>query len=313
MRSPLRLLAILPVLAALGATLAACGPSSAAAPQPTAYAATGRPQLPTAHGPADTIIYSPFTQRLVRFDQAAKVPEPPSAHPNWFQYEFPTPSELYTSGSSTDNGFSIIRVNEEGTTTVATMAEDEGVFPLATDGTRHFFLVSRYDEGGRELSRRLAALGADGLVPYAQVTGLVDSGAVLADRLYFTVFDEAAQAYSLHSVSVRDPSSAARPEKSGLRGGKVLAYGGRLWTSDGTRISDGTASLPCTDLCYFVGDRFLTLHVGASNGLALDVHDPATTTLVETIDNAVAFRPEGKGLRVFGEGFIKDVALGSAS
>lgn len=313
MRSPLRLLGALPAVAALGALLAACGPSSAAAPEPTAYAAAGRPQLPTAHGPSDTIVYNPYTQRLIRYDEATTTPEPPAPRPNWFQYEFPTPSDLYTSGSSTENGFSVIKLDRAGTSTVLTMAADEGVFPLATDGRTHFFLVSRYGTDGRELSRQVAMLTrGNTLTRYEHATGLIDSGALLDGRLHYTVLDERTQTYSLHSVSATDPADRPRTVRSGLRGGKVLAHDGALWTSDGERLTNGAAALPCPDLCYFVGNRLLVLRVGSSNGLALDLHDPRTATLVQTVEDVVAFRPQGRQLRVFGENYVKDVDLGLA-
>src|SRR6185312_3427543 len=117
--------------------------------------------------------------------------------PNVIQYAFPTPSEYFTTGNSSGSGFSIIRVRGNLIQPILKLDDNQGIFPLATDGAQQFFLHSQYTDG-REGSRVVVSMGPQGkLTPYPHATGLIDSGALLGGTLYFTTYQEKSNDYTL--------------------------------------------------------------------------------------------------------------------
>ena len=104
------------------------------------------------------IVFNRFTQRLAAYDPASSTITSESNAPNFLQYGFPTFSEYFTAGNSAGTGFRIVQVSGRQVETVLELPDGEGIFPLATDGKRRFFLRTTYDDASRESERALVSL-----------------------------------------------------------------------------------------------------------------------------------------------------------
>lgn len=253
-------------------------------------------------------LYHRFSQRLLTYDVEQHRVEEISDAPNFFQYEFPTPSRLFTAGDSVKGGFSILQVSPRKVTDVLTMPDDEGVFPLATSDRATFFLRSTYDAKGRETRRELVRLDAGKrLVPFTSVSGLVDSGAIVKDRLYYSVFDEEHDSYDVWSVPVAEP----RREMKDLDSGRLYAHDGALWHADARSIVRDDRSFECADLCYFHDEKriLIRIRVNQDSELDLDVIDTDTGKLIGSVADGLDYRVGDERVTVFREGDAQHVSL----
>lgn len=268
--------------------------------------------LPRTHAAEADFLYHRFNQRLLSYDFAQHRVEEISDAPNYFQYEFPTPSRLYTVGDSVKGGYSIIDVHDREITELLAMPQDRGIFPLATSGQTSFFLRTAYDEQGQETDRELVRLDAGHeLVPFTKVSGLVDSGAIVEGRLHFSVFDERSDSYDVWSVPVDDPAAEPRRELTDLASGRLYAHDGELWHADATSIVRDGRSFECADLCYFhdAESILVRIRVGQDSDLDLDVIDTRTGDVIGSIGDGVDYRVADGAVTVFREGDVKRVDL----
>lgn len=273
----------------------------------------GDVRLPATSGENATILYNRFTQRLVAYDTSENEIQQESDEANYFQYEFPTPSEYFTAGSSVSNGFSIIRVHGSSIDEILRVRSDEGVFPLATDGSRLFFTLSHYDDNGLETSRALVKLDEGKLVPHAAINGLIDGGAILGKELFFTMLDEESNTYRLFKVPVESASTPTLV-REGLASGRLYAHAGEIYTADRTSIFNGEDRFECADLCYFY-DReglLLRLHVNDVGDISLDVVDAKTKRVVKSVSGVIDFRVASDYVTVYRIGAVDRVQIANA-
>lgn len=301
------------VAAALAvAPLTGCAVADAGAPDaaPLPGAEPVGVKLPRVHAAEADYLYDRFNQRLLSYDHAKHSVEEASDEVNYFQYEFNTPSDLYTAGSSVTNGFQVLQLRDRAIDVVLDAAPDQGLFPLATNGDRTFLTRSTYADGA-EVRRELVRLDGATLTAFPQVDGLVSGGALVDDDLFFTVFDPEKEWYSLAKVPARDPQAVPVPVADGLRSDRLHSYRGALFRSDERSVFSGDRKYACTDLCYFFdGPGLLVrLHTGQDADLVLDIVDAERSTVVATVSGVVDFEVEGDAVRVFREGDVKVVEV----
>jgi hypothetical protein len=233
-------------------------------------------------------------QQLVTYDERRGNVVAVSDEEGFYYYGFRMPSHLYTSGNNRTHGFSILSIDRDAVRTVSTMPTDEDIFPLATRGEVSFFTTISYDEHGDESERRLVRLASDGtLQTYHSFAGpreLLDHGAILRGRLYYTVYNQIEDDDTLFSIPVDRPDATPRVERTGLASGEVYAHLGTLLTSDGTTISGGGRRFTCQDLCWFYDDPAMLVMITIEKGsLVLKVIDSRDGTTVTSVPGTVGF------------------------
>lgn len=281
--------------------------STPAAPQSSPPAV----RLPAATGEHQIILFDRYSQRLLAYDTATKTVVSKSDQDNYFQYEFPNPSELYTAGSSLTNGFTIVKVDGGSVDTVVRADSDQGLFPLAHAGTTSLFTSSRYDSSGAEKSRVIVRLEGSSLVTYPRTKGLIDSGAIVGSTLYYTTLDDDTEKYTLLSLPVADADATPTVKETGLAKGGVYSHAGRLYLADATGVTSGSDHFDCSDLCYFFDDEnlFARVYVDKESDLRLDVLDATTHKIVGSESGLVDFRVGPKAITVYKNGDIATIDL----
>ncbi len=294
--------------------LGACAGAEGAGEPAAAPPQSGDIRLPGKSNSDSLVLFNRYRQRLLTFDPDAQAIDEMSNVLNYLQYEFPTGSDLYTAGHSITNGFSVVQVVDETIQTVLEVADDEGIFPLATDGDRSFFLLTRYVDGA-EVDRRLVRLDEGAaLVEYPNATGLIDGGALVGDTLYYTVFREQTGDYALFQADAGDPAAQPVAVQQGMPSGRLYVHDGELYTSDQTSIFRGDDRFECADLCYFYDDLgvLVRIAVNADSDLALDVVDTDTKEVIGSVTGVIDFRVGDGGVTVYTPGSIETVEVPAA-
>lgn len=295
----------------LGVCLALTGCASQGAPvAPDPPSTTPGIRLPAVHSSDARYLYHHFEQRLFSYDTAAGRIEEASTEANYFQYAFPTTSDLYTTGSSTDGGFSIIRVADRDISTVLTMSADQGVFPVATDGRDvAFFLVTTYTNGA-ETDRALARLVDGRLLRYPKVTGLVETGVVIGTTLIYSELNADSGSYTAKSIPVDDPDRSPRTVAKNLSSGRLYLHDGDLYFADKRSIYAGKKRFACADLCFFDDARQALIRIRVSDqDLVLDIIDTRSGSVVDTVPGGLDFTVGRSGIQVYTPTGITTVRL----
>lgn len=257
-------------------------------------------------------VVEPFTQQLVAYDMNMRAPAQASDEVNFFYYKFGTLSNLYTSGNSATGGFSLVEVSSSEVRTVATTKDNEALFPIAQDGEVTIFVLYTFDDERHETARRLVRMTSPGVFePFVHATGLIASGAVVGETLYYTTVDADEGTYDLWSVSKTDLDAEPEHERSGMDGGELYEYRGQLLTSDGTTIHGGPRDYECSDNCWFLDDFGVLVRDTAdgSGGLRLDVIDMDSGETVHEVPGALGFDLSDGTLTTFCDGSIDEYRL----
>jgi len=233
--------------------------------------------LPETIGADQTLLFRHASDHLVLFDTTQQTIAVETTRPQLFHYDFPTRENLFTSGDSTDNGFRILRVDGPQITTVLLADSNQGVFPLASDGSTFLFTVVDYTEAdGAIVQSRVARLEGEQLVEYANIDGAVTAGVLLDSTLFYSVFQPESELYDLLRVDVSDLQAIPEVLDSGLTEGDVYSYQGVLIADD--FYSPTGATLNCDYYCYIdeVHGLVLALYPNDSQDLSLDAIDLAS-------------------------------------
>jgi hypothetical protein len=268
-------------------------------------------RLPQNISAGGVVLYNRFTQRLLAYDRKTFAVTQESDAPNYIQYSFPVVSEYFTAGDSIGDDFSVLRVRDNEIETVVEMPPNTGIFPLATDGRRYLYTMSEYANGA-ETSRVIVSLDPDGTVhPYANATGLTDSGAIIGTTLHFTVFDEQKKKYDLKSLDLRDHEARPRSEASGLPDGGLFVHERKLFRSTGTAIVNGAEAYDCAQYCYFLDGAgvLVRVYVSKAAGLALQVVDTTSKKVLDSRADIIDFAVADGELTVYRVGAIDTITL----
>ena len=260
-------------------------------------------------------LYNRYSQKLLSYNVDAKTVEQQSNIVNYIQYEFNEAKNRYfTAGNSLTNGFVILSVDQKEITELHRLADDkhEAVFPLATDGGKHLFIRSYYDTDGIESKRSIAQLNPDNtLSDFSNVTGLVSSGVLIGQQLFYTTYEEAINAYSLYVLDVTDLSSKPLLVEENLEASELYALNGRLLVSDHQYIYNDEERFVKQPLNYFDSGSGILIQIypDSDANLALDAIDTATKQVIGTASSILDFSIEDHQITVYCQGHIDRIPL----
>ncbi|WP_374020530.1 hypothetical protein ABU162_13470 [Paenibacillus thiaminolyticus] len=260
-------------------------------------------------------LYNRYSQKLLSYNVDAKTVEQQSNIVNYIQYEFNEAHNRYfTAGNSLTNGFVILSVDQKEIKELHRLADEnnEAVFPLATDGGKHLFIRSYYDTNGMESKRSITQLNSDNtLSDFSNVTGLVSSGVLIGQHLFYTTYEEAINAYSLYALDVTDLSSKPQLVEENLEASEVYALNGRLLVSDHQYIYNDEERFVKQPLNYFDSGSGILIQIypDSDANLALDAIDTATKQVIGTATNIIDFSIEDHQITVYCQGHIDRIPL----
>ena len=148
------------------------------------------------------------------------------------QYNFNKKQILHCRFTPNSN-YRIIRLDGNEINTVVEMDSGQGVFPLATDGKRHFFVI----EVDSMESYKIVELEYQSLIEYPKAKGLVVGGALLDNKLYYTHYEENDDSHSLYKLDIEKKSNEPELILVGLSDSEVYSYNGEIYVTNKGKIS----------------------------------------------------------------------------
>lgn len=309
--APLRRVALLSATLSLCILCGGCGArSEGTSSQPRTTPAIAYPMVIPV---GSHVLYRAATNRLVTFDPIRKVVNGTGNAPQTFQYPFPGRQDLLTSGSSTEFGFSLLRVTDDTITTLVTLKTRQGLFPLASEGDDVLLLVQDYDAANHPTHQQVVRLEGRSLVPVARLNHAgITGGALLDGVLSYTVLHRHDDRYDLRRVDLRDAASRPRTVRSDLRHGQLQTFRGKLVVDDRVPQSRSGDPVACDYYCLFSDAAGVVVTIAPDDNadLALVVRDPVSGRTYGHVSGAVVgFTLSSGTLDVYGVGLHERIAI----
>jgi len=227
---------------------------------------------------------------------------------NYMIYEFSPDCLYYSAGHSIDLGFSVFKITQQTSTVLKKMPDNEGIFPLAQSDKYMFFIRCIYDKRSIEISRHIVKYDLENntFEEFGNPEGLISYGAIIGEILYYTVYNERENNYTLFSVSCSDSTATVNKVKDNLEGGEIFSQGKTLYITDGSSIISENAKFKKESENYFIGSNILVQYQIQKNGdLSAIVTDTETGNRVYSAENIVDFAVSDSEITFYCVGAIK--------
>ncbi|MFB9331136.1 hypothetical protein ACFFSY_34815 [Paenibacillus aurantiacus] len=254
-----------------------------------------------------------YSQKLLTYNPKTKSIEEQQNIPNYIYYEYNTVSPFFTVGNSITNGFSILKMDKNVVDEVVRLKDrkNEAIFPLATNNERHFFIHSYYDDSGKETKRAIAELIQDRTQDIPNVSGLVSDGAIVKDKLYYTVYNESSNSFELQSLLLDNLQAAPHTEAENLESGNVYSLNGELLTSNNELIFNDSMQFEKKTLNYIEDELNILIQIYPNEqaDLVLDVIDTASKKQIGSVSGVIDFSIDQRVVTVYCEGRIEHINI----
>lgn len=187
----------------------------------------------------DEFFYNPYIQKIVLYDTGLQNARLWNSSENQFQYNVGN-KNIYVDGNSSTNEFNLIKVEKSLITKIHEFPKKEGFFPIGGKDEKIYFIHSYYQENGREdyNKRKLSVfdLSTKELQEFSNSSGLIDYGVVGEKYIYYTVYDNEKDIYSLMKIKNTDINNYPEIIKTVLNDGLLLLENDELYYSDGNKL-----------------------------------------------------------------------------
>jgi len=252
-----------------------------------------------------------FSQKMVSYNLKNYNVEKRMNIVNHMIYEFSPQAGYMTAGHSIDLGFEIITINSV-VQTVYSMKPNEGIFPVAFYGNDYYFIKTQYDKNGIEVDRVLVKFDNENkkLIEFTNAHGLISYGTIIGNKLYYTVYNENSNNYSLYSLLRDDFNSIPELEKENLENGEIYSQGGVLYLTSKNSIISDDKEFKKESQNYFIGENYLVQYQIQKEGeLYAVLINTDTGETILTAENIVDFTVSDEEIVFYCDGSVKKHSL----
>ncbi len=265
-----------------------------------------------ANGTENIIIYDKFDQQLVLYNKNNHSIESSKPVDNFFYFEFDTRSNYYTSGHSINNGFKILKKENNLVRVVYELkSKSQAIFPFATNGEKNIFMIQ---DDNDKLHRKIADFNGEKLAYFDNVKGCIEKGVIIGNTLYYTVYESEKEKYTLYSVNIENISNQPSLIEDGLESKDIYSYNDELYKSTKKEIFNDHNRFKKAELNYFDDTNNVLLQIGVDQKralLKLDIVNTKSKNIQKTVDNVIGYDINNNILTVYCFGGIEKIDLES--
>lgn len=264
------------------------------------------------------ILVQRFDGRLISYDtKTQQVNKWMNRYKAFFIHSNNPEYNYHTAGDSYDYGFSIISVGEKQITVELQMQSNEAIHTLAFSEEYLFFIKTLYQEPGVILDQYVVRYdpAAHNIIEYRNLRelrhdgqrGSISSGAIINDRLYYSIYNEDSDTYSIYEADCADKETMPQIWQDNLEWGDVYSQGQDLYLSDKTSIFCGDKRFPRQAENYFIGDKYLLQYVNTFDARLLGAIIDTETgkTVIQTTNNIMGVKVIDNEIIMYCEGAIE--------
>lgn len=269
---------------------------------------SGYDWLPSTKNKNEILLYDKYDQRIVAYNKKNYNVTDKNTTQNYMQFEFnDLNSDVYTTGHSIENGYKILKKENDKLSILYKMKENEAIFPLAyKDEQTMYFLKTSYDSNGNEIyNDRIICefeLKSKKLKELKITKGYLTSYAVvIGDFLYFTVYNEKNNDYNLYKINMNKKDKILLIN-TGLITEEIYNNNGRLLVSNKDKIydyKDNKIHFSKKKLNYFYLNYLFQIDINNEGDLQLTVTDIKTNKILKVLDKIIDIRVENDKIYIY--------------
>ncbi|MHB8061433.1 MAG: hypothetical protein ACYDG2_02180 [Ruminiclostridium sp.] len=249
------------------------------------------------------IIYNRYYQKMVLYNIKNNYIEKQSKSQNYFQYEFNTDSKYFTSGNSITNCFEILYVDGLTIKPIIKLADEknQSIFPLTTDNEHKLFINVFYNKNGNEVDRKIVSLVNNSkLNEYKNTSGLISTGVILLNNLYYTIYNEKSMTYSLYKLDLSNYTNSPEFIEDNLSKPELYIHNKKIYKSDKNRIFCENDYFDKAPLNYFYDDYNILLQINSygKGVIGLNVINTNTKEIIHSVENIIDYSIENGIVKV---------------
>lgn len=246
-----------------------------------------------------SLFYNPYMQKLVVYDEVSKAVSLYDTTKNQFQFQVDGRDDLFIDGNSITNEFRVICVNQSDISELYEFDKGEGVFPVGLIGEKLYFIHAFYGQYGEEKTEKrcigVLDLQSSKLNDFRHVTGLIDYGAANEEYLYYTIYDEIKESYSLLRVDRNDIDDEPIIIREDMSCGGVILEQDKLFHMDGQYLlceqdrykKEAVNIISCGSLIQFYIDRDGMLCVRVTNTETKAVYEESDVCGIRLVEGGI--------------------------
>ncbi|MCL1790507.1 MAG: hypothetical protein FWG40_03980 [Peptococcaceae bacterium] len=212
----------------------------------------------------------------------------------------PTPQ---TSSAPIQTGYCIINLQEKQVTIEQLLSAGEIIYPLAFSDNHLFFMKSQAGTSLKDVVRYDPATNT--LTEYPHLQGYITYGAVSGDTLYYTVFTEIGQSYTLYQADCTDENTRPQMVRDGLNRTEIYTQGNDLYLADNRYLYCGEKRLRKESLNYFIGDKYLLQYVASGTEFDAVILNTETGETVKRAPGILGVSATDKEIIMYCQGDIE--------
>lgn len=242
----------------------------------------------------EEFFYNPYTQKMIKYNDKSKKIELWNPAKNQFQYIIGN-KNIFVNGNSYTNDFDLIKLEKFSITKIHEFHKNEGFFPIGEKNKKIYFIHSYYNENGSEdyKKRKLAIFDLENkeLKEFLNTKGLIDYGVVGDNYIYYTVYDNEKDTYSLMKIDNSETNQIPEVVKTELNDGLLLLANNELYYSDGNRLISDNKEYKKESVNFFYYDSLFQFYLNQESQLCIKVTNTINNTSF-TEENIVGIRIE---------------------
>ena len=185
----------------------------------------------------------------------------------------------------------------------------DAIFPLVSNGDRHFFLKTKYYEKDTPKST-IVEFKNNKLVEYINTEGALTKAVIYNDLIYYTNYDFANNKYKLYSLDYNDYSSIPTFIRDDLKSDDLFILNNKVYFSDNNKIyfGDDYFEKKSENYYHILSNTLIQFEPGESF-ITLSILDANTKKQLKKISNVYGFDFKGNIILIYGNNFVEKIDL----
>lgn len=233
----------------------------------------------------DELFYDPYMQKIIKYNSKTKKLFIFNSGKNQFQYRISNEEDLYIDGNSLENEFRIIQLNKNSITEIHKFKKNQGIFPIGKIGEKLYFIHSYYMENGQEKNEK-RTLGVfdfktKKIDDFLNVSGLIDYGGVNREYIYYTVYNDENDTYSLMKINNNNKYNMPELVKKYIVDGIVLVKNDKFYYSDGDNLIYKKEMYKKESVNFLEKDSLFQFYINIDGQLCIRITNLKNNNIIE--------------------------------
>ncbi|KAJ51191.1 ABC-type transport system involved in multi-copper enzyme maturation permease subunit [Clostridium tetanomorphum] len=234
---------------------------------------------------------------------------------NLFQYVFNNESKYVVSGHSIENGFVLLKVDENRKSIRKIFDlnnNNDCFFPLANDNNNFYYVMYEDEKNTKNIKRTIFTFDKNNKIhTILNTNDLITSGIIINGFMYYTVCNPNKESYSVYSIDLsNEGEKKAKIVKSDLETRELYNIDNKLYFSSKDKIFNDDQSFDKKYENFFVKNLLIQMYSDSNNDMICSVMDIKTKKIIDKFKYPINFEVKDNLLYIYCNNNIYKLTIG---